>query len=105
MAKTERILVRLVKRLARWVDVPLAEDGPGTLRATPESLVKQAATQSTPDEGLDEAKAKFERWKDVDPFPEIASALLNTADIDDYMRATAMVFPYDAERRKTASYA
>jgi deoxycytidine triphosphate deaminase len=53
----------------------------------------------------DEARERYRQTKENDPFPEIAPALLNSAHIEDYMLATAMVFPYQSERRKSASYA
>lgn len=50
------------------------------------------------------AQAKFSRFGSFDPFPEIAPALLNTADIADYIAATGMVCPFNPERLKSASY-
>lgn len=52
-----------------------------------------------------EAEALYIRTKEHDPFPDVPPALLNSAHIEDYMLETAMVFPYQRERRKTASYA
>lgn len=109
MAKKARLAERAAKALARWADVPLAEDEPGATVATA-SL--PALTASVPagaaaasDAAADAARQRFERWRDADPFPDILPALLNSADIDDYMHAAAMVHPYDPEKRKTASYA
>ena len=50
------------------------------------------------------AEGQSAAWLNVDPFPGISPSLLNSADIDDYMRTTAMVYPYRPEKRKTASY-
>ena len=83
--------------------MPLAEDVSGALVRSP-SAAEEATSQDDEAARL-YARAMFDRWKDVDPFPNVAPALLNAADIDDYMRATAMVFPYDSIKRKTASYA
>jgi deoxycytidine triphosphate deaminase len=41
-----------------------------------------------------EADQRFERFENVDPFPEIAPALLNSQDLYDYARVTGMVFPF-----------
>lgn len=40
-----------------------------------------------------------------DPFPDIQPSLLNSADIEDYIRARGMVRPYDRKHLKSASYA
>jgi deoxycytidine triphosphate deaminase len=39
-----------------------------------------------------------------DPFPEISQALLNSADIEDYVTKTKMVDPFDPKKLKSASY-
>ena len=110
MKNVRRLAARPVKAIARWAGVPLAEDGFGATYRTDSDDPWPLGTESDDgqQERLDEAKAKFARWKDADPFPLISPALLNSADIDDYMRETAMVFPYfpdDLNKRKTASYA
>jgi deoxycytidine triphosphate deaminase len=53
---------------------------------------------------IEEANARFADWHDADPFPKIGSALLNAADIADYVAATAMIHPFDPLRLKAASY-
>lgn len=92
---------RFIKWLAREFDVALAEDAPGAVKAT---LPAPARAAGVADPELDAAVARFEAWKEIDPFPEIAPSLLNSADTDDYMRVAAVVHPYDAGKRKTASY-
>lgn len=56
----------------------------------------------------DEAEARYDRFVSKDPFPKIAPALLNSADIYDYVRATGMVFPFEPDpqngKLKSASY-
>lgn len=52
----------------------------------------------------DEAKARFKKTKSTDPFPDIAPALLNSADIHDYIEATGMISPYYPDCLKSASY-
>lgn len=53
-----------------------------------------------------EARRRSERWKSHDPFPTIAPALLNSADITDYVRVTGMLHPFTpaGPKLKTASY-
>lgn len=41
-----------------------------------------------------EAAARYQTHKALDPFPDIAPALLNSSDIGAYIRQTAMVFPF-----------
>lgn len=54
----------------------------------------------------DEAKERYDKYKSRDPFPDIESALLNSADICDYVAATGMIFPFypDKKSLKPASY-
>lgn len=52
----------------------------------------------------EEAARRFEKYKSKDPFPEIQPALLNSADIDDYVAATGMISPFDSKNLKSASY-
>src|SRR5215470_16269376 len=55
----------------------------------------------------DEAEEKYNRFKKIDPFPDIEPALLNSADIMNYVAATGMIHPFDHEspgRLKPASY-
>jgi deoxycytidine triphosphate deaminase len=42
----------------------------------------------------DEAEERFEATRGSDPFPGIAPALLNSADLLDYVAATGMIFPF-----------
>src|SRR5687768_6125646 len=51
-----------------------------------------------------EAQAKYEDFKNRDPFPEIQPALLNSADFEDYIRLTGMIWPYDKKYKKPATY-
>lgn len=50
------------------------------------------------------AAARFNEYKSLDPFPDIPVALLNSADIYDYVRTTGMIYPFDSEKLKSASY-
>ena len=49
-----------------------------------------------------EAIALFEHTRHKDPFPDIAPALLNTADLIDYIAATGMLHPFTIDRAKPA---
>jgi deoxycytidine triphosphate deaminase len=51
-----------------------------------------------------EAKEKYEKYKDIDPFPDISTALLNSGDIEDYVNTTGMIDPFDKGKLKSASY-
>jgi deoxycytidine triphosphate deaminase len=44
-----------------------------------------------------EAQARFDSTKSADPFPEIPPALLNTADMLDYVAATGMIYPFEID--------
>jgi deoxycytidine triphosphate deaminase len=43
----------------------------------------------------EEAARRFALTRHQDPFPEIPPALLNTADLLDYIAATGMIYPFD----------
>ena len=51
-----------------------------------------------------DAAERFDRYKFRDPFPKIPAALLNSADIYDYVRTTGMIYPFDSTKLKPASY-
>lgn len=51
-----------------------------------------------------EAERRFRIAKSLDPFPQIQPSLLNSADIHDYIRMTGMLYPYDPDDLKSASY-
>lgn len=51
-----------------------------------------------------EAETRFERHESSDPFPNVLPALLNSADIFDYVLATGMLAPFYPTRLKSASY-
>ncbi len=52
----------------------------------------------------EDANERYETYRSIDPFPSIAPALLNSADIADYVAATGMIFPFDQSELKPASY-
>ena len=43
----------------------------------------------------EEAEARYNKYKSIDPFPNIKPALLNSADIFRYVAATGMIYPFD----------
>ncbi|ULA68549.1 MAG: hypothetical protein LZF62_350042 [Nitrospira sp.] len=55
-------------------------------------------------ESDEEADRRFRIAKNLDPFPEIEPSLLNSADIHDYVRMTGMLYPYESDDLKSASY-
>jgi hypothetical protein len=48
-------------------------------------------------ETREEAEARFARYKSEDPLPDIAPALLNTADLLAYVGLTGMIWPFTAD--------
>ncbi len=54
----------------------------------------------------DDAASRYMQYKSLDPFPEIHPALLNSADIYDYVAKTGMLFPFESNKGKlkSASY-
>jgi deoxycytidine triphosphate deaminase len=44
-----------------------------------------------------EAQKRFEAWRSVDPFRDIAPALLNSADLLDYVAKVGMLYPYEVK--------
>jgi deoxycytidine triphosphate deaminase len=55
-------------------------------------------------ESSEDADSRYRATIDKDPFPEIAAALLNSADVEDYVRATGMICPFDRTCLKACSY-
>jgi len=51
-----------------------------------------------------EASRRYKQWKSKDPFPSIHPALLNSADIEDYVAVTGMLYPFNRDKLKSASY-
>jgi deoxycytidine triphosphate deaminase len=58
----------------------------------------------------DDANARYRQWRERDPFPDIAPALLTSADVIDYVAATGMIHPFrehsenGEQKLKPASY-
>lgn len=52
----------------------------------------------------DDAKDRFHRTANHDPFPLIPAALLNSSDFYNYAAATGMVCPFEEAQLKSASY-
>jgi len=53
-----------------------------------------------------EAKDRFNKWHNRDPYPEISASLLNSSDLCDYVVTTGMVSPFHPtiEDLKSATY-
>src|SRR5258708_38194347 len=47
---------------------------------------------------------EYERYRSIDPFPEIQAALLKSADISDYVETVKIVAPFNSANLKPASY-
>jgi deoxycytidine triphosphate deaminase len=52
----------------------------------------------------EQAQTRFSAWQGVDPYPGIEPALLNAADIADYVAAAGLIHPFDETKLKPASY-
>lgn len=52
----------------------------------------------------EEAREKSSIYKCHDPYPMIQPALLNSADIAAYVKATALIYPFHEDKLKGASY-
>ena len=53
---------------------------------------------------VDDSEKRYNVNKSIDPFPKIPPALLNSADIADYVAQTGMIFPFDPAMLGPASY-
>jgi deoxycytidine triphosphate deaminase len=51
------------------------------------------------------ARERCAKFKASDPFPQIDPALLSSADIEDYARETAVIYPFDTQYLKPTTYA
>lgn len=52
----------------------------------------------------EKARNRYEKYATQDPYPEIESALLNSADIFNYVAKTGMIFPFNVEKLRGATY-
>jgi deoxycytidine triphosphate deaminase len=52
----------------------------------------------------EEAQQRYIRYKSVDPFPSVPPALLNSADIFDYIVTTGMIYPFYPDKLGSATY-
>lgn len=51
-----------------------------------------------------DAKKRYDKWREKDPYPRIQTALLNSADIKAYVKTTGMIYPFDENELQGASY-
>ncbi len=72
------------------------------------SAVGPAAPPPQYAETKEEAEGRATKWATQDPYPNIPPALLNAADIQDYVASTGMIAPFhgeaDKHKLKAASY-
>lgn len=52
----------------------------------------------------EEARKRYEIYRCKDPFPVVECALLNSADIFDYVAETGMIYPFEPKNLQGASY-
>ena len=55
-------------------------------------------------ETAEDAQKRFEQFESLDPLQDIQPALLNSGDVYDYARITGMVWPFEKDKLKSASY-
>lgn len=51
-----------------------------------------------------QAQEAYQKWKSKDPFSSIPPALLNSADVEDYIRLTGMIYPFHKSDLVGATY-
>lgn len=68
------------------------------------SVVNANTEKDTFNTDEEEIKKKYTKYRSKDPFPSILPALLNSADIHNYILATGMIFPYHQENLKPVTY-
>lgn len=51
-----------------------------------------------------EAEERATSFIEIDPFPSVEPSLLSSAEIEDYARATAMIYPFRTSNLKSSSY-
>ena len=67
-------------------------------RATDEARKKKVSQYKQ------DAEEKYKKYSSRDPFPDIAPALLNSADIYNYVRETGMIYPFYPEDMSVDTY-
>jgi len=75
---------------------PPAESGPGPEHFTALELELDLGRLAPSEE---QAAERFAQWRHRDPFPEIDPALLNSADLFDYVSVTGMIHPFEVDPR------
>src|SRR5947208_69690 len=51
-----------------------------------------------------EAGSRYAQWRERDPFPDIEPALLNSADLLDYVATVGMLYPIEATRENSEDW-
>jgi deoxycytidine triphosphate deaminase/cell division protein FtsL len=95
-----RGLARVLAGTAR-LKFYLSERIPLEMTTQQDEVAAQSSKYAQSEEKANELFTKFER---KDPFPEIDRALLNSADVSDYVATTGMIYPFYEEKQKPASY-
>jgi deoxycytidine triphosphate deaminase len=84
--------------VSKWQDVASRQE----LREA--ARVANAGLGFAKNEDDAEADRRYRQYRSLDPFPDIPPALLNSADIADYVARTSMIHPFHPELLKSASY-
>jgi len=94
---------RLPKKPVRIPDMPLDFDPNESVRDIERQNSKAHNIAIKYPVGVEAQRAHLQT-RSADPFPEVPPALLNSADIADYVSATGMLDPFHPSKLKTASY-
>jgi len=105
------ILLRILSLTSKWLATILAAMARLKFflseRTTPDMTDQQNAIPvqlSKYAQSDEQANELFKKFGNKDPFPDIDRALLNSADVSDYVAATGMIYPFYEEKQKPASY-
>ncbi len=107
LAEFLSILARCKAFLAEkifYAEEPVSLESPAARDGSPTEDEYKIERQRFENFDNEKALKAFERFRGKDPFPEIASALLNSADISDYVAAAGMLCPFRPKKLKSASY-
>jgi hypothetical protein len=84
----------------RTCSTTLGENGRGPLARGQRATMSPQPRLPAFAESDAEAESRFARWRSTDPFPEVASALLNSADLLDYVATVGILYPFDGVAEK-----
>jgi deoxycytidine triphosphate deaminase len=92
------------RRLHDNTRVPISNIADGDRRERARRQAAIANSKLSYAQSDEEAATKFRTWRERDPYPDVPPALLNNADIVDYVSRTGMIYPFYPAQLKPASY-